>query len=133
MAEDNDFEDAVVIERSFSAPVELVWKMWTEPEHVTAWYWPTGATIVVAKMDLRVGGARLIGMAVDTPDGPMQMWFTGEYREVVTNRHVVYTESMSDADGNVLSPSDLGMPAEHPTTTEVTVECSPTSSAARRW
>jgi uncharacterized protein YndB with AHSA1/START domain len=122
MAEDNDFEDAVVIERSFAAPVELVWKMWSEPEHVTAWYGPTGATIVVAKMDVRVGGARLIGMAVDTPDGPMQMWFTGEYREVVTNRRVVYTESMSDADGNVLSPSDLGMPAEHPTTTEVTVE-----------
>jgi hypothetical protein len=29
---------------------------------------------------------------------------------------------MADAEGNVLSPSDTGMPAGHPTTTEVTVE-----------
>jgi hypothetical protein len=29
---------------------------------------------------------------------------------------------MSDEDGNVLSPSDMGMPEGHPTTTEVRVE-----------
>ena len=50
------------------------------------------------------------------------MWFTGEYREVVENERLVYTESVSDEDGNVLSPSDMGMPAGHPATTEVTVE-----------
>jgi uncharacterized protein YndB with AHSA1/START domain len=50
------------------------------------------------------------------------MWFTGEYREVVENKRLRYTESMSDAEGNVLSPSDMGMPEGHPTTTEVLVE-----------
>lgn len=50
------------------------------------------------------------------------MWFTGEYREVVENERLVYTESMSDENGNVLSPSDAGMPAGHPTTTDVRVE-----------
>ena len=115
-------QDAVVIERSFDAPVELIWRMWTEPEHFAAWYGPDGATIPVAKMDVRVGGARLVCMEMETPDGPMQMWFTGEYREVVAHKRLVYTESMSDADGNVLSPSDLGMPDGHPVTTEVTVE-----------
>jgi uncharacterized protein YndB with AHSA1/START domain len=52
----------------------------------------------------------------------MRMWFTGEYREVVENRRLVYTESMSDENGNVLSPSDLGMPQGHPATTVVIVE-----------
>ena len=52
----------------------------------------------------------------------MQMWFTGEYREVVENQRLVYTESMSDENGNVLSPSDMGMPDGHPTTTEIIVE-----------
>ena len=47
---------------------------------------------------------------------------TGEYREVVENERLVYSESMSDENGNVLSPSDMGMPAAHPTTTEVRVE-----------
>ena len=44
----------------------------------------------------------------------MQMWFTGEYREVVENERLIYTESMSDENGNVLSPADRGMPDGHP-------------------
>ena len=67
--------DSVVIERHFDAPVELVWKMWTESEHFAAWYGPTGATIPVAKMNVWVGGSRHICMAMETPNGPMQMWF----------------------------------------------------------
>ncbi|HET6835519.1 MAG TPA: SRPBCC domain-containing protein [Acidimicrobiales bacterium] len=55
------------------------------------------------------------------PGRPIQMWFTGEYREVVENERLVYTESMSDENGNVVSPSDKGMPEGHPTTTEVIV------------
>jgi uncharacterized protein YndB with AHSA1/START domain len=120
---DNDrSQDAVVIERSFDAPVDLIWQMWTDPEHFKAWYGPDGATIPVAKMDVRVGGARLVCMDVQSPRGPIQMWFTGEYREVVENERLVYTESMSDENGNVLSPSEVGMPEGHPTTTEVRVE-----------
>src|SRR3546814_8776605 len=84
--------------------------MWTDPEHFAAWYGPDGATIPVAKMDVRVGGVRLVSMEVQTPNGPMQMWFTGEYREVVDNQRLVYTEAMSDEHGTVLSPADIGMP-----------------------
>ena len=98
----------MVIERTFDAPVDLVWRMWTDPEHFEAWYGPDGATIPVAKMDVRVGGTRLVCMEMQTPDGPMQMWFTGEYREVVENERLVYTESMSDEHGNVVSPRDDG-------------------------
>jgi uncharacterized protein YndB with AHSA1/START domain len=50
------------------------------------------------------------------------MWFTGEYREVVECERLVYTESMCDENGNVSSPSDVGMPPGHPMTTEVCVE-----------
>ena len=52
----------------------------------------------------------------------MQMWFTGEYREVVECARLVYTESASDEHGNDLPPSDGGVPEGHPTTTEVRVE-----------
>lgn len=122
MTDDNASQDAVVIERSFDAPAGLIWQMWTEPEHFKAWYGPDGCAIPVARMDVRVGGSRLVCMEMETPAGPMQMWFTGEYREIVENERLVYTESMSDKDGNVLSPSDMGMPAGHPTTTQVIVE-----------
>src|SRR5438067_10907877 len=122
MTDTSDSQDAVTVERTFDAPVDLIWRMWTEPEHFAAWYGPDGATIPVARMDVRVEGTRLVCMEMQTPDGPMQMWFTGEYREVVANERLVYTESMSDENGNVVSPSDMGMPAGHPTTTEVRVE-----------
>jgi uncharacterized protein YndB with AHSA1/START domain len=36
MLEDKTSQRAVVIERSFMAPAELVWRMWTEPEHFAA-------------------------------------------------------------------------------------------------
>ncbi len=113
---------AVVIERSFDASVDLIWQMWTQPEHFKAWYGPVGATVPVAKMDVRVGGRRLLCMEMKTPNGLMHMWFSGEYRDVVENQRLVYTESMSDENGNVLLPSDMGMPPGHPATTEVIVE-----------
>ena len=121
MTDDNP-TNAVVIERRFAAPADLIWQMWTIPEHFKAWYGPGGASVPVATMDVRVGGSRLVCMVVQTPAGPMQMWFTGEYLEVVANKRLVYTDSMSDQDGNILSPSDMGMPQGHLTTTQVTVE-----------
>jgi uncharacterized protein YndB with AHSA1/START domain len=122
MTDSNGSPNHVVIERSFDAPVSLIWRMWTEPEHFKAWYGPAGANIPVAKMDVRVGGTRLLCMELQTPNGPMQLWFTGEYREVIENKRLVYTESMADENGNVQSPADIGMPETHPITTEVRVE-----------
>ena len=111
--------NAVVIERTFDAPVELIWQMWTQPEHFQKWYGPKGFTVPVAELDVRVGGKRLICM--ESPDGSMKMWTTGEHIEVSPVERLVYTESMSDENGNVMSPSDMGMPEGSPTTTEVTI------------
>ncbi len=119
---DDTTRDAVVIERTFDSSVDVVWRMWTDPEHFKAWYGPTGASIPVTDMDVRVGGTRLVAMEMQTPDGAMRMWFTGEYREVVENERLVYTESMADENGNMLSPEQAGMPEGHPTTTVITVE-----------
>jgi uncharacterized protein YndB with AHSA1/START domain len=114
--------DAVVLERTLDAPVQQVWAMWTDPEHFRAWYGPTGAAIPVAEMDVRIGGARRVCMEMQTPNGAMQMWFGGEFREIVPTSRLVYTEFMADEHGHALPPEATGMPAGHPTTTEVTVE-----------
>lgn len=122
MVEGGTTTQSVMIERVLDAPVALVWQMWTEAEHFAAWYGPDGATIPMAQMDVHVGGTRFIGMEMETPDGAMRMWFTGEYREVVEPTRLVYTESICDEQGNVLSPEELGFPEGHPVTTEVIVE-----------
>ena len=122
MADRTEVGDAVVIERTLQAPVEVIWRMWTDPHDFAAWYGPAGATIPVAVMDVKVGGARRIGMGIQTPNGPMRIWFAGEYTEVVEFQRLVYTEAMTDENGRVLAPAQLGMPDDHPTTTEVTVE-----------
>jgi len=119
MSDNTKPNDAVVIERIFDAPVALIWQMWTQPEHFKQWYGPTGFSVPVAKMDVRVGGKRLV--CIESPDGSMKMWTTGEYLEVVPNERLVYTDSMADENGNLVSPSAMGMPDDHPATTEVTV------------
>jgi len=112
-------EDSVVIERTFDAGVSLIWQMWTDPEHFKKWYGPRGFTVPVADMDLRIGGQRLICMV--SPDGKMKMWTVGEYKEIIPNERLVYTESPSDENGNVVSPSAMGMPEGYPAVTEVIV------------
>ena len=122
---------SVVLERTLNAPIDLVWRMWTESEHFAAWYGPMGATIPVANMDVTVGGTRHICMQMETPQGEMQMWFVGEYRTIEAPHKLVYTESMSDEDGNVTSAAEMGMPGDHPEVTEITVELTADGDATR--
>ncbi len=104
---ETDDRASVVIERTFDAPVEQIWAMWTVPEHFRSWYGPTGATISVAQMEVRVGGARLVGMEMQTPNGPMAMWFAGEFVEVVEPERLVYTEVLADEHGTPLDGTEM--------------------------
>lgn len=112
----------VRIERTFEATIETVWAMWTDPALFAKWYGPNGMTIPTAEMDVRSGGKRKICMQMVMPERTMTMWFVGEYKEVSAPARLVYTESMADQDGNIISPQDMGMPEGHPEVTEVIVE-----------
>ncbi len=119
MSENTISKEAVVIERTFEVGPDLIWQMWTDPEHFKQWYGPTGFSVPVAELDLRVGGKRLVCMT--SPDGSMKMWTTGEYTEIVPTVRLVYTESPADEHGNLVSPAAMGMPEGYLATTEVTV------------
>jgi uncharacterized protein YndB with AHSA1/START domain len=113
---------SVTLERTLDAPIDLVWQMWTDADHFAAWYGPAGATVPVIEMDVTVGGRRHFCIEMQTPDGQSRMWFVGEYQAIEEPNRLVYTESMSDPDGNRVSPAAMGMPSGHPELTEVTVE-----------
>ena len=106
-------EGELEITRVFDAPRSRVWRCWTEAELLKQWFGPKGFTIPHCTIDLRVGGKFLLCMR--SPEG-QDMWLTGTYREIGPVERLVKTESMADAEGNVLDPSTIpGMPPGWPT------------------
>jgi uncharacterized protein YndB with AHSA1/START domain len=87
-----------VIARVFDAPRDLLWKCFTDPEHMKHWWGPKGFTVIASKMDLRVGGTYHYGMK--TPNGgAMCGLFT--YLEIVPQLKLVFVNSFSDEKGGV--------------------------------
>ncbi|MEO1680746.1 MAG: SRPBCC domain-containing protein [Pseudomonadota bacterium] len=121
MSED---EKWVRIVRDFDAPIDLVWRMWTDPALFKQWYGPNGMSVPTAEMDVKVGGTRKVCMTMQSPERSMEMWFTGVYKEVNAPARLVYTESLCDADGTIIPPQSMGMPDSFPDVTEVIVELS---------
>jgi len=46
----------MVITRILNAPRDLVFRIWTEPEHIKHWWGPNGFTNTISKMEFRPGG-----------------------------------------------------------------------------
>lgn len=57
----------VVLSRVYAAPRDLVFKAWTEKEHLTRWFGPKGFTTTTREIDVRVGGRWCFDMI--SPDG----------------------------------------------------------------
>jgi uncharacterized protein YndB with AHSA1/START domain len=80
----------VVVARSFDAPRELVWKAYTQPEHITQWMLgPPDWTMPVCELELRPGAPYRFGWRKG--DGE-EMQITGVVREVIPPERLVITE-----------------------------------------
>ncbi len=79
----------ILITRDFDAPKHLVFKAWTTPELIKRWWSSNRGSVTIADVDLRVGGTwRWVMMT----DGGFEVPFHGEYREIVPDERLVYTE-----------------------------------------
>ncbi len=87
-----------VITRVFDAPRDLVWKAWTEPEHLAEWWGPKGCTVRVVKLDVRPGG--MFHYAMQFKPGH-DMWGRFVYREIAAPSRLVYVSSFSDEKGGI--------------------------------
>jgi len=77
----------IVATRVFDAPRELVFRMWTDPEHAAQWWGPRGFTNTISKMDVRSGG--VWEFVMHGPDGTdYKNKFV--YVEVVPPERIVY-------------------------------------------
>jgi uncharacterized protein YndB with AHSA1/START domain len=95
----NTDECELVITRTFDAPRELVFKMWTDPEHLKHWWGPKGFTIDVTKFDLRPDG--VFHYCMRSSDG-YEMWGKFVYREIIAPEKIIFINSFSDKEGNTI-------------------------------
>lgn len=79
----------LILERTFRAPIALVWQLWTEPAYVAMWWGIRGCAIPVCELDVRPGGLWRIDMR--TPDGTVYR-NGGRYVEVEPERRLVYSD-----------------------------------------
>jgi uncharacterized protein YndB with AHSA1/START domain len=101
----------IEITRVYDAPRELVWRAWTDPEHLVQWWGPHGwsTPLETVTMDVRPGGDfRLTSVS----DAGAEMPVVGVYREVVEQERLVLDEPAENAwhEGaeSVVTLTDLG-------------------------
>jgi uncharacterized protein YndB with AHSA1/START domain len=104
----------MVLTHIFEAPVESVWRAWTEAEPFMRWWGPTGFTSPVAEMDVRHGGQSLVCMRAPAEFGGGDTFHTWTYTTVIPTKRLDFVQTFTDAKRNPVEPADLGLPAGIP-------------------
>jgi uncharacterized protein YndB with AHSA1/START domain len=104
----------LIVTRVFDAPVELVWKAWTDPQHVMRWWGPNGFTAPVARIDFREGGTSLVCMRAPKEFGGQDMYNTWTYQKIVPMELIEFILDWADKDGNRVDPAAMGLPPNMP-------------------
>lgn len=124
-------KEMFVIARSFEAPLDVVYDMWVNPEHLAQWLPPTGATMQFLRSEPHLGGSSFYEMAF--PGGePMHGLI--RYLELSKPSRIVYTQQFCDAHERVVRPSFFDhWPLRMRTTVELTAEDEQTTRVTLRW
>jgi len=86
-----DPELDLVLTRVVDAPLPLLWKAWTKPEHLVKWFTPAPWSTVEAEIDLRPGG--IFRTVMRSPEGTLHP-NVGCYLEVVPQERLVFTDAL---------------------------------------
>jgi uncharacterized protein YndB with AHSA1/START domain len=104
----------LVVRRVFDAPVELVWKVWTDPELVMRWWGPDRFTCPSAKIDFREGGTSVVCMRAPKEFGGQDMYSSWAYKKIVPMKLNEFIQNIADQDGHPVDPVKMGLPPEFP-------------------
>ena len=75
------------LSRKLNAPIDLVWEVWTQPEHIANWWGPNGFTNTIHKMDLKPGGEW--DLVMHGPDGTNYK-NKSIFKEIILHKKLVY-------------------------------------------
>jgi uncharacterized protein YndB with AHSA1/START domain len=105
----------IEVTKTFNAPVEMVWKLWTDPELVKRWWGPKHFTSPVAKIDFREGSKSLVSMKAPKEMGGQEFYSIWVYVKIDSLKIIEFIQSLSDEHGNKIDPTKVGMPSDFPT------------------
>lgn len=96
--------NVLTLERVFDAPRELVFKVFSEAEHLKHWWGPRGWILTVCNVDFRPGGIWHYCMkCIDEKQGDFfgfESWGKAVYGEIDEPEKFVFVDYFSDAEGN---------------------------------
>jgi len=88
---------SLTIRRTFDAPRTLMFKVWTDGEHLKRWCCPTGFTVPFSEGDIRPGGK--FRTCMRSPQGE-DNWLRGTYQDIVPHERISFTHSWENQDGS---------------------------------
>jgi uncharacterized protein YndB with AHSA1/START domain len=130
-------KEKFVITRSFNAPQDLMFEVWTNPKHLTQWLPPSGFEMQLIRSDIKPGGSIFYLMTGNN----LKMYGRAEYLEIEKPRHLVYIQQFCDENEKVsrhpMAPTwpetmltTVELAAEGPEQTRVTVTWEPYGSTS---
>lgn len=127
---EKDGRDKFVINRSFNAPIDLVFEMWSNPTHLAQWLPPTGQSTRFFKGEIRKGSQSFWCM-----DGALgTMYGKADYLEVTPPNRLVYTQTFCDENQQpIRHPMAPTWPQYMLTTVELEVEDAQTTRVTVTW
>jgi uncharacterized protein YndB with AHSA1/START domain len=85
-------KEKFVITRSFNAPQDLMFEVWTDPKHLTQWLPPSGFEMQLIRSDIKPGGSIFYLMTGNN----FKMYGRAEYLKIEKPRHLVYIQQFCD-------------------------------------
>jgi len=139
LEKENTGKEKFVINRSFDAPLDFMFDVWTDPKHFSQWLPPTGFKMEYMRADIKTGGSSFYFM---TGEGGMKMYGRANYLEIEKPNRIVYTQQFCDENENVsrhpmsstwpeIMLTTVLLTAEGPEQTRVTVTWEPSGNVTR--
>ena len=126
-------KEKFVINRTFDAPIELMFEMWTDPKHFSGWLPPTGFKMEFIRADIKPGGSTFYLM---TGGNNIKMYGRAKYMKIERPDCLEYTQQFCDQNEGIarhpMAPTwpetmltTVNLTSEEPNQTRVTVTWEP--------
>lgn len=113
-------KEKFVINRTFEAPLDVMFEMWTNPKHFSQWLAPTGFNMEFIRADIKEGGSTFYFMSNESG---MRMYGRAQYLQIQKPNRIAYTQQFCDEKENITRhPFAPTWPATMLTTVQLTAE-----------